>query len=106
MCRSFNTLIHIFRAYSQQRTSSHVREQIDRSKHGSDMELKLCGVEYGHLSACRLMDITDLSLWRIKLHAFRMGYGSHCGCYNGTDSENGRVERVERIKRWRIKHLL
>lgn len=49
-----------------------MREQIDSSKHVSNMELKLCGVEYGHLSACRLMDITDLSLWRIKVQAFRM----------------------------------
>lgn len=50
-----------------------MREQIDSSKHVSNIELKLCGVEYGHLSACRLMDITDLSLWRIKVQAFRMG---------------------------------
>lgn len=55
------------------------REPFDRSKHGGDVELKLC-VEYGHLSACRLMDMADLSLWRIKLQAFRRGYGSHRDC--------------------------
>lgn len=37
------------------------------------MELKLRGGEYGHLSPCCLMDVTDLSLWRIKAQAFRMG---------------------------------
>lgn len=50
-----------------------VRGQIDRSKHESNTELKLWRVEHGHLSARALMDLADLSLWRIKVQAFRMG---------------------------------
>lgn len=30
-----------------------------------------------------LMDITDLSLWRIKLQAFRMGYMGRTGAAKG-----------------------